>query len=1060
MGISSINGTFTSWNTEYDGSGTSYQAGQSVKNLTADEYGSIYLYAQWKTTHTVHFRAYNATPEYFEDQRVADGNSATKPTDPVRPGFVFRGWATGNSDDSPLYDFSTPVTEDVWLYALWDSYPYTIRYDANGGTGTMPDQKVASDPSVNTATLKSNEFNYNGRVFTGWNTKRDGTGTDYKENTSYAKLNITAANQIITLYAQWTTAKVKTIDAVTVKCAYSACYPVLPNEVKIHLSDGSTVMENVDWNKDQLDAIIDKGQSGLHLSSVFYIDSTSIVGFPNQRIRAKIVASDTTAPSLQGLDTVAARINDTSFDTMYGINAIDDNDGDVTRNIKVSGNFDISKTGDYQLTYTVKDAAGNEATGNRTIHVTDDNIATITFNPNGGIGSMSPQTVTTDGSYQIFRSTKFTRVHYNLESWNTKADGSGKRYNAYGDWLENSDVPSNGKITLYAQWEHATYTVTFYPNLPNDSGIGIVNSQNIKYDEYEKLAGNTCMDPGYTFTGWNTEKDGSGTSYSDEQQVKNIYDKYGYSITLYAQWRANKYTVQFNANGGTGTMPSQTLTYDKNERLNRSTFKAPAGKMITGWNTKADGTGTGYDYQAPVKNLLTDGSMTLYACYSPIHYSSISVQTPPRKASYSIRETLDTTGMAISAIQDNGDVVQLKSNEYSISQPDMSSNGTKRVTITLKSNTTARTWFDVTVGAAAPAVEKSRTVADSDKATMNYAVSLKEGTATDVLDKAITGAEALQAYKLMSYPEISVFFVQAHTKTFASDFALWAATNDIAVDAVAYTRSELSNKEVRFASVGSSEIATPAKWQSGNSLRKTQTDSSDPKTNIYDAWGITAIGADKAQRTSVAYTPTLTGVIDSGIEDDNSDLQGQVSSAYSVNCTVNGVPQQGTDSSTGRPVWWPTAEYSADLHGTHVAGTIAAAHNGIGEDGVNPNTTLAAIRVLKHNRTYLEHEVCGYMWAAETGMDVTNASIASLSPDYPSKYAVDRAQDTVLQRAVSYATKHNVVNIAAAGNYKLDLDNLYESTSSNRMHERFEKRQPREGIGQTDTHDNGESFDH
>jgi len=924
----------------------------------------------------------------------------------------------------------------------------------------MPDQKVASDPSVNTATLKSNEFNYNGRVFTGWNTKRDGTGTDYKENTSYAKLNITAANQIITLYAQWTTAKVKTIDAVTVKCAYSACYPVLPNEVKIHLSDGSTVMENVDWNKDQLDAIIDKGQSGLHLSSVFYIDSTSIVGFPNQRIRAKIVASDTTAPSLQGLDTVAARINDTSFDTMYGINAIDDNDGDVTRNIKVSGNFDISKTGDYQLTYTVKDAAGNEATGNRTIHVTDDNIATITFNPNGGIGSMSPQTVTTDGSYQIFRSTKFTRVHYNLESWNTKADGSGKRYNAYGDWLENSDVPSNGKITLYAQWEHATYTVTFYPNLPNDSGIGIVNSQNIKYDEYEKLAGNTCMDPGYTFTGWNTEKDGSGTSYSDEQQVKNIYDKYGYSITLYAQWRANKYTVQFNANGGTGTMPSQTLTYDKNERLNRSTFKAPAGKMITGWNTKADGTGTGYDYQAPVKNLLTDGSMTLYACYSPIHYSSISVQTPPRKASYSIRETLDTTGMAISAIQDNGDVVQLKSNEYSISQPDMSSNGTKRVTITLKSNTTARTWFDVTVGAAAPAVEKSRTVADSDKATMNYAVSLKEGTATDVLDKAITGAEALQAYKLMSYPEISVFFVQAHTKTFASDFALWAATNDIAVDAVAYTRSELSNEEVRFASVGSSEIATPAKWQSGNSLRKTQTDSSDPKTNIYDAWGITAIGADKAQRTSVAYTPTLTGVIDSGIEDDNSDLQGQVSSAYSVNCTVNGVPQQGTDSSTGRPVWWPTAEYSADLHGTHVAGTIAAAHNGIGADGVNPNTTLAAIRVLKHNRTYLEHEVCGYMWAAETGMDVTNASIASLSPDYPSKYAVDRAQDTVLQRAVSYATKHNVVNIAAAGNYKLDLDNLYESTSSNRMHERFEKRQPREGIGQTDTHDNGESFDH
>ena len=74
------------------------------------------------------------------------------------------------------------------------------------------------------------------------------------------------------------------------------------------------------------------------------------------------MASDITAPSLQGLDTVAARTNDTSFDTMYGISAIDDNDGDVTRNIKVSGNFNISKTGDYLLTYTVRDATGNEAT--------------------------------------------------------------------------------------------------------------------------------------------------------------------------------------------------------------------------------------------------------------------------------------------------------------------------------------------------------------------------------------------------------------------------------------------------------------------------------------------------------------------------------------------------------------------------------------------------------------------------------------------------------------------------------------------------------------------------
>ena len=182
-----------------------------------------------------------------------------------------------------------------------------------------------------------------------------------------------------------------------------------------------------------------------------------------------------------------------------------------------------------------------------------------------------------------------------------------------------------------------------------------------------------------------------------------------------------------------------------------------------------------------------------------------------------------------------------------------------------------------------------------------------------------------------------------------------------------------------------------------------------------------------------------------------------MSSTYSVDCTVNGIPQQGTDSSTGRPVWWPTAGDYDDMHGTHVSGTIAASHNGSGVDGVNPNTTLAAIRVLKHDRTYLEQEVCGYVWAAKVGMDVTNASIGSLSPDYPGKYAVDKAHDTVLQRAVNYAAKNNVVNVASAMNAGLDLDNLHEDTSLDRMRRQIEKRQPREVIGQAIDASNNEN---
>lgn len=634
VGISNNDGTFVSWNTEYDGSGTSYQAGQSIKNLTAEENGSITLYAQWQAIHTVHFYSYDSVPEYSEDQKVVDGETATRPADPTRPGYAFRGWSTGYSNDSPLYDFSTPVTSDILLYAQWDSYPYTIRYDANGGTGSMPDQKVPSRPSSTAATLKPNEFKYNGKVFTGWNTKPDGSGTAYKDNTAYGEFSATNADQVITLYAQWTDAKVKSIDAITAKCSFDKCYPIFPDEVTIHLSNGKTVTEDVDWNQEQAEAIRNKDASELHLGDVFYVDSISIVGFPNQKIRATVVVSDIAAPSIKGLDTISAKTGDRSFSTMYGISAVDDHDGDVTGNVTVSGKFDISTPGDYRLTYTVKDNAGNIAAGDRTIHVTESKIVTITFDANGGNGSMAPQTFGIE-EYQWLRSCEFTRTHYNFTGWNTKADGTGQKYSG-SIWdtviFHDSDVSGNGKMTLYAQWERASYTVVFEPNLPNDSSIGIVSAQKIKYDEYANLDGNTCSAPGYTFIGWNTESDGTGISYSDRQRVKNIYDEHGYSQYLYAQWKANKYTVKFDANGGNGTMPNQTLTYDKKERLNRSTFKAPAGKMITGWNTKADGNGTGYDYCAPVKNLLTSGSITLYAWYSPIRYSAISVQTPPKKS--------------------------------------------------------------------------------------------------------------------------------------------------------------------------------------------------------------------------------------------------------------------------------------------------------------------------------------------------------------------------------------------------------------------------------------------
>ena len=111
---------------------------------------------------------------------------------------------------------------------------------------------------------------------------------------------------------------------------------------------------------------------------------------------------------------------------------------------------------------------------------------------------------------------------------------------------------------------------------------------------------------GYTFTGWHTDSKVS----SDLQPTVNPTG----ATTYYAYYKAHKYTVKFNANGGTGTMSDQASVYGVSQALTANSFTR-TGYNFAGWNTKADGTGTSYTDKKSVSNLTaTDGgSVTLYA---------------------------------------------------------------------------------------------------------------------------------------------------------------------------------------------------------------------------------------------------------------------------------------------------------------------------------------------------------------------------------------------------------------------------------------------------------------
>ena len=78
--------------------------------------------------------------------------------------------------------------------------------------------------------------------------------------------------------------------------------------------------------------------------------------------------------------------------------------------------------------------------------------------------------------------------------------------------------------------------------------------------------------------------------------------------------------MKFDANGGNGSMEAQSFTYDEAQKLSANTFTR-YGYEFTGWNTAADGTGTAYANEAEVKNLLTEGSITLYAQWKRVLFT-------------------------------------------------------------------------------------------------------------------------------------------------------------------------------------------------------------------------------------------------------------------------------------------------------------------------------------------------------------------------------------------------------------------------------------------------------
>ena len=198
----------------------------------------------------------------------------------------------------------------------------------------------------------------------------------------------------------------------------------------------------------------------------------------------------------------------------------------------------------------------------------------------------------------------------------------------------------------------------------------------------------------------------------------------------------------------------------------------------------------------------------------------------------------------------------------------------------------------------------------------------------------------------------------------------------------------------------------------------------EPDPREAKQWDMRVIKANQAHETTDGSSDVVVGILDSGIEADHPDLAANIDTAKSVNCTDAG---RVDSSATG---WHPT---NSD-HGTHVAGTVAAARNGLGIVGVAPAATLASVKVVNDSGLiYAEYAICGFMWAGLQGMDVTNNSYYIDPFTYwCSDWADQRAVKQAITRAVTWSTEQGVTHVAAAGNASTDLaHNTRDGSSPN-----------------------------
>ena len=543
--------TFAGWK----GTGLS----KTTLNVTipTGSYGDRKYIATWTpNTYTITYDP--AGGNVFTTTQKATYDSNIKLVSPTRDGYSFLGWedvATGNK----IEDGKWTRTSNISLIARWELVDYDIQYNLNGGT----EYYNPTTYNVESNTINLREPTRTGYTFLGW-----------------------------TYYEQETPIKDVTIESGSIgDMNFTAHWQPTTYTITYNMNGGTNNSSNpTSYTINNSFTLKEPTRTGYTFLGWTYSGQTT----PTKNV--------TVYTGTMGNKTYTANWQLTTYTITYNMNGGTNNSSNPT-SYTINNSFTLkepNRTGYTFLgwTYSGQTTPTKNVTvytgtmGNKTYTANwKANTYTVTFDANGGTVSPTSNNATYGSSFALPTP---TRTGYTFAGW---SNGSITYTDSSVIWSTASNT------TLTAKWTINTYTVTFNAN----GGSGAPSSQTKTYGTTLTLSSTIPTRTGYTFLGWATSSSATSASYSAGGSYTN-----NSSVTLYAVWSINKYTISYNANGGSGAPSSQTKTHGTTLTLS-STIPTRTGYTFLGWSTSSTATTSTHSAGG---SYTSNSSTTLYAVWS------------------------------------------------------------------------------------------------------------------------------------------------------------------------------------------------------------------------------------------------------------------------------------------------------------------------------------------------------------------------------------------------------------------------------------------------------------